>query len=261
MTARVVVASILRRHCDLAAGAALVARVADGSYTRSDDWQRPGSGLDRGEYVDLEDEHEATGYRSARTGPTPTVGIRRLVDGRVAGIVHHVQAWLDEGDTLKPVVGLRPDEFHRDRVVTSHRMRRWHSPSTVFGRRPEGRPSSPCTAPKVRTSPRSSLFVRARAHRISDAIVAIGGSDSGTRPTGRGESELTPDLHIDLTGVAGAFHRLAPRIAHDAFQHHEQPLAGCPALAPLCQFPAACARRRRRAPAPALRGRTPPLDG
>ncbi|MFF0372303.1 UvrD-helicase domain-containing protein [Micromonospora sp. NPDC005087] len=75
--------------------------------------------LDGGEYVDLEEEHEGTGYRSARTGPAPTVESVDSLTGGLEAIVRYVSAWLDDGDALETVAVLVQDRFHRDRVVTA----------------------------------------------------------------------------------------------------------------------------------------------
>jgi superfamily I DNA/RNA helicase len=75
--------------------------------------------LDGGEYVDLEDEREATGYRSARTGPVPIVETVDSLTGELAAIARHIRGWLDEGDAPDTVAVLVQDRFHRDRVVTA----------------------------------------------------------------------------------------------------------------------------------------------
>jgi superfamily I DNA/RNA helicase len=75
--------------------------------------------LDGGEYVDIEDEREATGYRSARTGPAPTVEPVDSLAGEIQAIVRHVHGWLARGDAPDTVAVLVPDKFHRDRVVTA----------------------------------------------------------------------------------------------------------------------------------------------
>ncbi|MEV4384122.1 UvrD-helicase domain-containing protein [Micromonospora sp. NPDC049580] len=75
--------------------------------------------LDGGQYVDLEEEGETTGYRSARTGPAPAIESVDSLTGELRAIVDHVRAWLDDGDTPETVAVLVPDRFHRDRVVTA----------------------------------------------------------------------------------------------------------------------------------------------
>ncbi|MDQ2587312.1 UvrD-helicase domain-containing protein [Saccharothrix yanglingensis] len=75
--------------------------------------------IDNGQYVDLEDQPEATGYRSARTGPAPTIETVDSLGQELQAIVGHVKAWLEAGDTPDTVGVLVQDRFHRDRVVTA----------------------------------------------------------------------------------------------------------------------------------------------
>ncbi|MBT8225805.1 MAG: DEAD/DEAH box helicase [Dactylosporangium sp.] len=75
--------------------------------------------LDGGEYVDLEDEREDTGYRSARSGPLPVVESVDSLSDELQAIVCRVRAWLDGGDAPDTVAVLVPDRFHRNRVVTA----------------------------------------------------------------------------------------------------------------------------------------------
>lgn len=72
-----------------------------------------------GQYVDLQDEPESTGYRSARTGPTPVVETVDSLADEGAAVVRHVRTWLDAGDALENVAVLVPDRYHRDRIVTA----------------------------------------------------------------------------------------------------------------------------------------------
>jgi superfamily I DNA/RNA helicase len=75
--------------------------------------------LEGGEYVDLEGASEATGYRSARTGPAPTVESVDSLAGELQAIVHYIHTWLDRGGAPDTVAVLVQDRFHRDRVVTA----------------------------------------------------------------------------------------------------------------------------------------------
>ncbi|GAA3766645.1 3'-5' exonuclease [Plantactinospora mayteni] len=75
--------------------------------------------LDNGQYVDLQDEPESTGYRSARSGPAPTEVIVDSLSDELQAIVHHVRSWLGAGDAHETVAVLVHDRFHRDRVVTA----------------------------------------------------------------------------------------------------------------------------------------------
>lgn len=75
--------------------------------------------IDGGQYVDLEDQSEATGYRSARTGPAPTVKSVDSLSDELQVVADHVRTWLDAGDAPDTVAVLVQDRFHRDRVVTA----------------------------------------------------------------------------------------------------------------------------------------------
>lgn len=75
--------------------------------------------LGGGQYVDLQDEPEGTGYRSARTGPMPIIELVDSLAEEAAVVVRHVRTWLDAGDPLENVAVLVPDRYHRDRVVTA----------------------------------------------------------------------------------------------------------------------------------------------
>lgn len=75
--------------------------------------------IEYGQYVDLEDQPEATGYRSARTGPAPITESVDSVTDELKVVAGHVRAWLDAGDAPETVAVLVRDRFHRDRVVTA----------------------------------------------------------------------------------------------------------------------------------------------
>jgi superfamily I DNA/RNA helicase len=75
--------------------------------------------LEGGEYVDLEEEAETTGYRSARGGPAPTVQTVDSLAEELQAVVDHVCAMIDGGAVPDTVAVLVPDRFHRDRVVTA----------------------------------------------------------------------------------------------------------------------------------------------
>lgn len=74
--------------------------------------------LDGGEYVDLEESPEATGYRSARTGPTPTIVDAVSVTQELDTIADTLRRWLDEGAAPETIAVLVHDRFQRDRIVT-----------------------------------------------------------------------------------------------------------------------------------------------
>ncbi|MBQ1050800.1 AAA family ATPase [Micromonospora sp. C51] len=75
--------------------------------------------LDGSQYVDLQDEPESTGYRSARSGPAPIEVVVDSLSEELHAIVRHVRSWLDAGDAPETVAVLVQDRFHRDRVVTA----------------------------------------------------------------------------------------------------------------------------------------------
>lgn len=74
--------------------------------------------LDGGDYVDLEDAPEETGYRSARFGPEPRVGEVAGLDAELSQIVEVTQEWLSKGSAAETVAVLVPDRSQRDRVAT-----------------------------------------------------------------------------------------------------------------------------------------------
>ncbi|OXM51855.1 UvrD-helicase domain-containing protein [Amycolatopsis alba] len=71
------------------------------------------------QYVDLEDDMETTGYRSARTGPEPKMVPVESLGAELEEIGKRVQAWVASGTHADTVAVLVPDRFHRDRVVTA----------------------------------------------------------------------------------------------------------------------------------------------
>lgn len=74
--------------------------------------------LDGADYVDLEEEPEATGYRSARSGPTPSVEQVDSLTGELDTIAARIRIWLDELTTPETIAVLVQDRFQRERVVT-----------------------------------------------------------------------------------------------------------------------------------------------
>lgn len=75
--------------------------------------------LEGGEYIDLEAETEATGHRSARRGPAPTVRTVDSLADELQAVVHHVGALVAGGADPDTVAVLVPDRFHRDRLVAA----------------------------------------------------------------------------------------------------------------------------------------------
>ncbi|MEV4620516.1 UvrD-helicase domain-containing protein [Asanoa sp. NPDC049573] len=75
--------------------------------------------LDGGDYVDIEEQPEATGYRSARSGPAPAV---ESVDSLVAEldvIADRLRGWIDGGAAPETLAVLVHDRFQRERVVNA----------------------------------------------------------------------------------------------------------------------------------------------
>ncbi|GIE95803.1 UvrD-helicase domain-containing protein [Paractinoplanes rishiriensis] len=75
--------------------------------------------LDGGDYVDLEDQEEATGYRSARSGPAPKVDSVDSLAAELDTIADRIRSWLDCGATPETIAVLVPDKFQRERVVNA----------------------------------------------------------------------------------------------------------------------------------------------
>ncbi|MFG1610902.1 UvrD-helicase domain-containing protein [Actinoplanes sp. NPDC049265] len=75
--------------------------------------------LDGGDYVDLEDQEEATGYRSARSGPAPKVETVESLAAELDSIADRIRSWLDCGATPETIAVLVPDKFQRERVVNA----------------------------------------------------------------------------------------------------------------------------------------------
>lgn len=80
--------------------------------------------LSGAEYVDLEDSPEATGYRSARTGPAPRIVTAASITHELDVVAETLRRWLcqdgaPETKTAPETVAvLVHDRFQRDRVVT-----------------------------------------------------------------------------------------------------------------------------------------------
>ena len=67
--------------------------------------------IEGGQYLDLEDQTETTGYRSARTGPGPTVVPVESLSAELQVIGDHVQAWVEAGTDADTVAVLVPRPF------------------------------------------------------------------------------------------------------------------------------------------------------
>jgi superfamily I DNA/RNA helicase len=75
--------------------------------------------LDGGDYVDLEDQAEATGYRSARSGPVPSVETADSLVAELDGIANHIRTWIDSGTVPETIAVLVHDKFQRERMVNA----------------------------------------------------------------------------------------------------------------------------------------------
>ncbi|WP_018216027.1 UvrD-helicase domain-containing protein [Salinispora vitiensis] len=75
--------------------------------------------LDGGDYVDLEDQEEVTGYRSARSGPAPAVETVESLVAELDMIADRIRSWRDAGASLETIAVLVPDKFQRERVVNA----------------------------------------------------------------------------------------------------------------------------------------------
>jgi superfamily I DNA/RNA helicase len=75
--------------------------------------------LDGGDYVDLEDAAESTGYRSARSGPMPLVEKSESLIAELDMIAKQVRTWLDTKTAPETIAVLVHDKFQRERVVNA----------------------------------------------------------------------------------------------------------------------------------------------
>jgi len=75
--------------------------------------------LECGDYVDLEEEAETTGYRSARSGPTPRVETSESLIAELDTIAKQVRVWLDAETAPETIAVLVHDKFQRERVVNA----------------------------------------------------------------------------------------------------------------------------------------------
>lgn len=75
--------------------------------------------LDGGDYVDLEERAEVTGYRSARSGPAPAVEAVESLVAELDMIADRIRSWCDGGATPGTIAVLVADKFQRERVVNA----------------------------------------------------------------------------------------------------------------------------------------------
>jgi len=75
--------------------------------------------LDGGDFLDLEDQAESTGYRSARSGPAPSVESADSLVVELDVLAARIQAWLDEGTRPETIAVLVHDKLQRERVINA----------------------------------------------------------------------------------------------------------------------------------------------
>lgn len=73
--------------------------------------------LDGADFVDLEEQPESTGYRSARSGPSPHLVTTTSLTDELDSIAQHVQSWTDSGTQAGTIAVLVHDKFQCERVV------------------------------------------------------------------------------------------------------------------------------------------------
>ncbi|MFI5845611.1 UvrD-helicase domain-containing protein [Catenuloplanes sp. NPDC051500] len=75
--------------------------------------------LEGGDFVDLEEQAEATGYRSARSGPEPAVDNAGSLIAELDIIAARIKAWLAAGARPETIAVLVHDKLQRERVVNA----------------------------------------------------------------------------------------------------------------------------------------------
>ncbi|SDD20448.1 UvrD/REP helicase N-terminal domain-containing protein [Sanguibacter gelidistatuariae] len=75
--------------------------------------------LEGGSYLDLEDNPESTGYRSARSGPAPTVVDVASIGAELATAAKFIEGWLSQNTPPETIAVLVRDRYQRDRVVVA----------------------------------------------------------------------------------------------------------------------------------------------
>ncbi len=71
-----------------------------------------------GAFVNLEDQPEKTGYRSARSGPDPRIIEVKSITDELDQVALVLREWLDRGVAPDTISVLCPDRFQRDRLAT-----------------------------------------------------------------------------------------------------------------------------------------------
>lgn len=93
-----------------------------------------------GGYVDIEGEPEATGYRSARSGPKPELREVHGLSAELAAVSTIVSEWLAHDTVPETIAVLVADRYQRDRVVKSMGERGVAARAVDSERPPGGRP-------------------------------------------------------------------------------------------------------------------------
>ncbi|HLL69143.1 MAG TPA: UvrD-helicase domain-containing protein [Micromonosporaceae bacterium] len=75
--------------------------------------------LEGGAYVDLEEQSEVTGYRSARSGPAPHVQETQSLANELDAIAERLRVWLKTGTAPETIAVLVHDRYQRERVVNA----------------------------------------------------------------------------------------------------------------------------------------------
>lgn len=96
--------------------------------------------LEGGEYVDLEDAPEDTGYRSARSGPNPrTVPVESMSE-ELDAVADCVRTWTEAGVVSETIAVLVHDRFQRERIVSGLAERKVDVRAVDREKPPAGRP-------------------------------------------------------------------------------------------------------------------------
>ncbi|WP_285658921.1 UvrD-helicase domain-containing protein [Actinomycetospora sp. NBRC 106375] len=74
--------------------------------------------LEGGEYVDLEEQPEARGYRSARSGPDPHRIDSQSLSDELDSVAQQIRKWTENGTDPGTIAVLAQDRFHCERLVT-----------------------------------------------------------------------------------------------------------------------------------------------
>lgn len=95
--------------------------------------------LDGADYVDLEEQLEEMGYRSARSGPVPRVEKVASISGELDRIAECIRTWHSADAPLDTIAVLVQDKFQRERIVNGLAERKIDARSVDRERPPTGR--------------------------------------------------------------------------------------------------------------------------